>query len=179
MKLVILDRDGVINEDSDNYIKSPEEWNPIPGSPEAIAKLYRSGFTVAVATNQSGIGRGYFDISVLNAMHEKMHKIVNLAGGHIAGVFFCPHTPSDNCSCRKPRAGLLHQISDRFAINLEKVPFIGDTISDLECAQSVAATPVLVRTGKGKITESKLEADHTIAVFDNLSTAVDYLIENE
>lgn len=176
MKLIILDRDGVINEDSDDYIKSPEEWIPIPGSLESIARLNHAGYTVTVASNQSGIARGYFDISTLNAMHEKLHTLVSQAGGHIDGIFFCPHAPVDQCNCRKPLPGMLFQIARRFSASLENVPFIGDSVSDIEAAKLAGASPVLVKTGKGEATIQKLDDNSNIPFFDNLSTAVDSLI---
>ncbi len=175
MKLVILDRDGVINEDSDDYIKSVEEWIPIDGSIEAIARLNQAGYNIVVASNQSGITRGYFTISTLNAMHEKMHELVQLAGGHIDGVFFCPHVPSDQCECRKPEPGLLYEIADRFSVSLDKVFFIGDSLSDIEAAKNANARPLLVRTGKGKITEQNI-TDHPVPVFDNLAEASQAII---
>lgn len=170
MKLVILDRDGVINHDSDDYIKSAEEWIPIDGSIEAIARLNQAGYNIAVASNQSGIARGYFTISSLNAMHEKMHEYVQLAGGHIDGVFFCPHAPSDQCDCRKPEPGLLYEIADRFSVSLDNVFFIGDSMSDINAAKNANARPLLVRTGKGQITENKL-TDNSVPVFNDLSEA--------
>jgi D-glycero-D-manno-heptose 1,7-bisphosphate phosphatase len=175
MKLVILDRDGVINHDSDNYIKSPDEWVPIPGSLDAIARLHQSGFQIAVATNQSGIARGFFDIATLNAMHNKMHLLVTQSGGYIDGIFYCPHGPSDNCHCRKPLPGLLLQIARRFSANLDEVYFVGDSQSDIQAARNAGARPVLVRTGKGSKTESKLKADDNIPVFDDLSAFSVYL----
>lgn len=178
MKLVILDRDGVINHDSDEYIKSPDEWIAVPGSIEAIARLNHAGYTVTVATNQSGIARGYFDISTLNAMHEKMHLLVNQAGGQVDGIFFCPHSPADNCNCRKPSPGLLLQIARRFSTSLENVPFIGDSNSDIEAARLAGASPILVRTGKGLKTEQALDDSSTIPVFDNLSEAVSSLLND-
>jgi len=178
MKLVILDRDGVINHDSDDYIKSPDEWIPIAGSPEAIARLNYAGYSVVIATNQSGIARGYFDISTLNAMHDKLHSVVNDAGGQIDGIFYCPHSPTDNCNCRKPLPGLLQQIEDRFSLSVKDVPFIGDSISDIECARASSALPLLVRTGKGKKTEQIIKASDNIQVFDNLSEAVNYLLDS-
>jgi len=178
MKLVILDRDGVINHDCDDYIKSPDEWIPIPGSPEAIARLNQAGFNVVVATNQSGIARGYFDVSALNAIHAKLHSVVNEAGGQVDGIFYCPHSPSDNCKCRKPLPGLLHQIEERFSLSLKNVPFIGDSIPDIECARAVNARPLLVRSGKGKITENKISAADNIPVFDDLSDAVNNLLSS-
>jgi len=152
MKLVILDRDGVINFDSDEYIKSPEEWTAIPGSLEAIARLTQAGFRVVVATNQSGLGRGLFDMAALNAMHNKMHKAVSQLGGRIDAVFFCPHAQDAGCACRKPRPGMLLEIGERFNLALAGVPAIGDSLRDLQAAASAGARPVLVLTGKGEQT---------------------------
>ena len=152
MKLVVLDRDGVINVDSDQYIKSPEEWKPIPGSLVAIARLTQAGFRVVVATNQSGLGQGLFDMSALNAMHEKMHKAVGQLGGRIDAVFFCPHTQEAGCACRKPQPGMLLEIADRFKLELAGVPVIGDSLRDLQSARAAGARPVLVLTGKGENT---------------------------
>ncbi|HEY5293224.1 MAG TPA: D-glycero-beta-D-manno-heptose 1,7-bisphosphate 7-phosphatase [Burkholderiales bacterium] len=152
MKLVILDRDGVINLDSEQYIKSPEEWTPIAGSLEAIARFTQAGFRVVVATNQSGIGRGLFDMATLNAMHDKMHKAVNQLGGRIDAVFFCPHAQDAGCACRKPRPGMLLEIAERFNIPLAGVPAIGDSLRDLQAASAAGARPILVLTGKGELT---------------------------
>ncbi len=152
MKLVILDRDGVINVDSDQYIKSPEEWTPIPGSLEAIARLTQAGFRVVVATNQSGLGRGLFDMGMLNAIHDKMHKAVNQLGGRIDAVFFCPHAQSAGCSCRKPQPGMLLEIAARFNLALAGVAVIGDSLRDLQAARAAGARPILVLTGKGRQT---------------------------
>jgi D-glycero-D-manno-heptose 1,7-bisphosphate phosphatase len=152
MKLVVLDRDGVINLDSDQYIKSPEEWKPIPGSLEAIARLTQAGFRVVVATNQSGLGRGLFDMATLNAMHDKMHKAVNQLGGRIDAVFFCPHAQDAGCDCRKPKPGMLREIAARFDLALAGVPVIGDSLRDLQAASAAGARPVLVLTGKGEQT---------------------------
>ena len=178
MKLVILDRDGVINHDSDDYIKSVEEWNAIEGSIEAIARFNQAGYNVAVASNQSGIARGYFSMSTLNAIHHKMYELVQLAGGHIDGVFFCPHAPADQCECRKPEPGLLYEIADRFTVSLDKVFFIGDSISDIEAARNANAKPVLVRTGKGSKTELELN-DNSIPVFDNLYDAANSILHGD
>jgi len=152
MKLVVLDRDGVINVDSDQYIKSPEEWTPIPGSLEAIARLTQAGFRVAIATNQSGLARGLFDMAKLNAMHNKMHKAVNQLGGRIDAVFFCPHAQAAGCACRKPQPGMLLEIAERFNLALAEVPVIGDSLRDLQAASAAGARPVLVLTGKGEKT---------------------------
>jgi D-glycero-D-manno-heptose 1,7-bisphosphate phosphatase len=152
MKLVVLDRDGVINLDSDQYIKSPAEWTPIPGSLEAIARLTQAGFRVVVATNQSGLGRGLFDMATLNAMHDKMHKAVNQLGGRIDAVFFCPHAQDAGCDCRKPKPGMLLEIAARYKLALAGVPAIGDSLRDLQAAHTAGARPVLVLTGKGERT---------------------------
>jgi D-glycero-D-manno-heptose 1,7-bisphosphate phosphatase len=152
MKLVILDRDGTINQDSDQYIKSPLEWKPIPGSLEAIARLTQGGWRCVVATNQSGIARGLFDMSTLNAIHAEMHRAVGQVGGRIDAIFFCPHAADANCECRKPKPGLLREIGARFDTELEGVPMIGDSLRDLEAAAAVGAQPYLVLTGKGRKT---------------------------
>lgn len=175
MKLVILDRDGVINEDSDAFIKSPAEWNPIPGSLEAISRLNQAGYQVVVASNQSGIARGLFDIGTLNNIHEKMHRALLALGGEIYAVFFCPHGPDDHCDCRKPKPGLLDQIAERFHVDLQDTPVVGDSLRDIQSAQSVGANPVLVRTGKGENTLSNLDTQKelkNVPVFDNLSAFV-------
>jgi D-glycero-D-manno-heptose 1,7-bisphosphate phosphatase len=152
MKLVILDRDGTINEDSDQYIKSPLEWKPIPGSLEAIARLTQGGWRCVVATNQSGIARGLFDMATLNAIHAEMHRAVNQAGGRIEAIFFCPHAADSNCQCRKPKPGLLLEIAERLDTEILGVPMIGDSLRDLEAAVAAGAKPWLVLTGKGKKT---------------------------
>ena len=153
MKLVILDRDGVINHDSDEYIKSPDEWKPIPGSLEAIARLTQAGYRVVVATNQSGIGRGLFDMATLNAIHDKMHRAVGQAGGRIDAVFFCPHAQDANCDCRKPKPGMLRRSPSASTSSLKGVPCVGDSLRDLQAAAAVGAQPILVLTGKGKKTQ--------------------------
>jgi D-glycero-D-manno-heptose 1,7-bisphosphate phosphatase len=176
--LVILDRDGVINEDSDDYIKNTNEWQALPGSLEAIANLSSTGFTLAVASNQSGIARGLFDQSALNAMHHKMHELVAAAGGQISKVVICPHGPDDGCDCRKPMPGLLKQLAIHFQTSLAGVPVIGDALRDLDAAAAVAATPILVRTGKGLRTEAALpERFANIAVYDDLADAARALLE--
>ena len=152
MKLVILDRDGVINLDSEHYIKPPEEWKPFAGSLEAIARFTQAGFRVVVATNQSGVGRGLFDMATLNAMHDKMHKAVNQLGGRIEAVFFCPHAQDAGCACRKPQPGMLLEIAERFNVALAGVPAIGDSLRDLQAASAAGARPILVLTGKGEQT---------------------------
>ena len=152
MKLVILDRDGTINQDSDQYIKSPAEWKPIPGSLEAIARLTQGGWRIAVATNQSGLSRGLFDMATLNAIHAEMHRAVAQAGGRIDAIFFCPHAADSNCECRKPKPGLLREIGTRYDVDLKGVPMVGDALRDVEAAAAVGAQPYLVLTGKGRKT---------------------------
>jgi D-glycero-D-manno-heptose 1,7-bisphosphate phosphatase len=176
-KLVILDRDGVINQDSDDYIKSADEWIPISGSLEAIARLNHAGVQVAVASNQSGIGRGLFTPEDLNQMHAKLQRALARLGGHIDGVFFCPHTPEDRCECRKPAPGLLRSISLRFGLPLTTVPFIGDTKTDVDAALAAKAQPILVRTGKGLRTRANHPELLSLPWFNDLADAVDHLLE--
>ncbi|MGB9428441.1 MAG: D-glycero-beta-D-manno-heptose 1,7-bisphosphate 7-phosphatase [Gammaproteobacteria bacterium] len=176
MRLVVLDRDGVINYDSDAYIKSPEEWIPIPGSLDAIARLHRAGFTVVVATNQAGVGRGLFDLATLEAIHHKMRTAVEQAGGKLDSIFVCPHAPWDNCDCRKPKPGLLKQIAERFHISLQGVPVIGDSLRDIEAAESVGARPLLVRSGYGEKTLANLDVPRRVEVFADLAAAAAYLL---
>jgi len=179
VKLIILDRDGVINEDSDDYVKSVDEWEPIPGSIEAIADLSKAGYTVAVATNQSGISRGLFDEFELAAMHQKMCSLVEEEGGQISGVFFCPHGPDDDCDCRKPKTGLIEQIECEFGTTVQNLPFVGDSAKDLMCAKLAGCTPVLVLTGKGEITIAESSASELdgVSVFNNLKEYVDSLLQ--
>ncbi|MGA0571462.1 D-glycero-beta-D-manno-heptose 1,7-bisphosphate 7-phosphatase [Variovorax sp. VNK109] len=151
MKLVILDRDGTINQDSDDFIKSPEEWIPLPGALEAIARMHHAGWHVVIASNQSGLGRGLFDVVSLNAIHTKMHKALAALGARIDAVFYCPHTPDDGCTCRKPQPGLFQQIGDRYGIELKGVPSVGDSVRDLQAGVAVGCTPHLVLTGKGAV----------------------------
>ncbi|CAM3493224.1 D-glycero-beta-D-manno-heptose 1,7-bisphosphate 7-phosphatase [Parendozoicomonas haliclonae] len=178
MKLVILDRDGVINEDSDDYIKSPDEWHPIPGSIEAIADLTRAGFTIAVATNQSGVGRGYYSLETLAAMHEKMISLVEAAGGSIACIRFCPHVPEDNCDCRKPKPGLVRQIENALSCSARGAWFVGDTDKDMEVAVTCGCHPVLVKTGKGQRTLNKGLSVKELEVYGNLKEFADSLIQD-
>jgi D-glycero-D-manno-heptose 1,7-bisphosphate phosphatase len=177
MKLVILDRDGVINHDSAAYIKSPEEWKPIPGSLEAIALLSQAGYRVLVATNQSGVGRGLFEMATLNAIHDKMHRALGLAGGRIDGIFYCPHAQDAGCNCRKPKPGLLEEIGHRFGVSLEGVPFIGDSLRDLQAAVAVGAQPILVLTGKGKKTRKDGNLPEGTVIHDDLASAVRSLLQ--
>jgi D-glycero-D-manno-heptose 1,7-bisphosphate phosphatase len=150
MKLVILDRDGTINADSDEFIKSPQEWQPLPGALEAIARMNHAGWHVAIASNQSGLGRGLFDVASLNAMHAKMHKLLSTLGGRVDAIFYCPHTPEDSCTCRKPLPGLFEQIGERFGVELKSVPVVGDSVRDLQAGSAAGCEPHLVLTGKGE-----------------------------
>lgn len=176
MKLIILDRDGVINFDSAQFIKSPEEWKPIPGSLEAIARLNQAGYRVVVATNQSGIGRGLFEMDTLNAIHDKMLKVLAQAGGRIEAIFFCPHTGADDCVCRKPKPGMLHEIAARFNADLSGVPAVGDALRDLQAAVAVGAQPLLVRTGKGEKTAADPELPPGTLIFADLAAAVSHIL---
>jgi D-glycero-D-manno-heptose 1,7-bisphosphate phosphatase len=151
-KLIVLDRDGVINYDSDQFIKSPDEWRPIPGSLEAISRLNHAGFRVVVATNQSGLGRGLFDMATLIAINDKMHKALAHLGGRIDALFYCPHTADSACECRKPKPGMFTEIGNRFGVDMTGVPCVGDSVRDLQCAAAVEAQPILVLSGKGEKT---------------------------
>lgn len=177
--LVILDRDGVINVDSDSYIKSPAEWVAIPGSLEAIARLNHAGILVTVATNQSGLARGLFDINELNQIHAKFQAALARVGGHVDGIFFCPHGPDDGCDCRKPRPGMLLEIGRRFRVPLEQVPFIGDSPRDAEAALAAGAIPILLRTDKRQQALVKTAELQGLPVYDDLSAAVDALLGAE
>ena len=179
MKLVILDRDGVINHDSDEYIKSPEEWVPIPGSLEAIARLHREGYKVVVVTNQSGVGRGLFDMNMLGHIHSKMLEAVRAKGGEIDAIFFCPHRPEDNCRCRKPQPGLYQEVTERLKVNLSGVYSVGDSERDIIVARLVSARPVLVRSGKGKRTLKRSKALADVPVFEDLAAFTDNLLSGK
>jgi len=177
MRLLILDRDGVINEESDDFIKTADEWIPIPGSVEAIARACNAGYRIVVITNQSGIGRGLLDVDALNSINYRMHHYVADAGGSIEAVFFCPHTAEDNCDCRKPKAGMLMAIAERLGVSLRDVPVIGDRPSDMQAAKTAGARPVLVRTGKfGKMAGDKAASLDNVIVYDNLANAIDELM---
>ena len=176
MKLAILDRDGVVNYDSDLYIKSPAEWRAIPGAIEAIARLNQGGYRVAVATNQSGIGRGLFDMATLNAINDKMMEMVFRHGGRIDALFFCPHTPDDDCSCRKPRTGMLEEIAARFHAELKGVPCVGDSLKDMQAADAVGAQPILVLTGKGRQTREQGGLPKRTLVFEDLAEASRHIV---
>jgi len=177
MKLIVLDRDGVINYDSDQFIKSPDEWKPIPGSLDAIARLNQAGYRVVVATNQSGVGRGLFDMATLNAIHRKMHEAAFQAGGRVNGVFFCPHAAEANCGCRKPKTGLFVDISRRFNMSLANVPAVGDSLRDLQAASAVGAQPILVLTGKGEKTRAAGDLPPETMVFDDLQSVAKHILK--
>ncbi|HEY1774498.1 MAG TPA: D-glycero-beta-D-manno-heptose 1,7-bisphosphate 7-phosphatase [Gammaproteobacteria bacterium] len=175
MRLVILDRDGVINQESEAFIKTPEEWIPVPGSLAAIARLYKNGYTVVVASNQSGIARHLLSLDTLAAIHGRMKREVEAAGGKIDSVFFCPHGPGDACDCRKPKPGLFKQIAKRYGVKLEGIPMIGDSERDLQATRAVDGRPILVKTGNGLKT---LEEDHDVEeVYDDLAAAAAQLMK--
>ncbi|MGA9666885.1 MAG: D-glycero-beta-D-manno-heptose 1,7-bisphosphate 7-phosphatase [Gallionella sp.] len=176
MQLIILDRDGVINFDSDQFIKSPEEWKPIPGSLEAIARLNQAGYRVVVSTNQSGVGRGLFDMPMLNAIHDKMHKACASVGARIDAIFFCPHTAESNCRCRKPKTGMMEEIAERFNVSLAGVPTVGDSLRDLQSAATMGANPYLVLTGKGAKTRAAGGLPEGTQVFPNLAVLAAELV---
>ncbi len=175
MKLVILDRDGVINHDSDQFIKSPDEWRPIPGSLDAISRLTQWGYRIVVATNQSGIGRGLFDMDTLNAIHDKMSRAVSLAGGRIDAIFFCPHPADSTCDCRKPQPGMLREIAQRYNVDLNGVPAVGDSLRDLLAAAAVGAQPMLVLTGKGEKTRQHPDFPPQTLVFPDLAAVAAHI----
>lgn len=184
MKLVILDRDGTINEDRDDYVKSADEWVPLPGALEAIARLNHAGFHTVIASNQSGLGRGLFDMAALNAMHAKLNQMLARVGGRIDAVFFCPHAPDEQCECRKPLPGLFEQIAERYGVQLKGVPVVGDTQRDLQAGLAVGCEPHLVRTGKAAALDDAqlqqwLQRLPGTTVHDDLSAFADWLIERE
>ena len=183
MPLLILDRDGVINQDSDDYIRSLADWHPVPGSIEAIARLCAGGYRVAIATNQSGLGRGYFGLDELEAIHAELNRLVEEAGGTLAGIFYCPHLPDAGCDCRKPATGLLAAMEAELAESPRDAWFVGDSLKDLQAAQAYGCRPALVRTGKGRGTEAKLAAGgsgltapEAIPVFDNLASCAEHIL---
>lgn len=175
MKLIVLDRDGVINYDSDEYIKTVDEWVALPGALDAIARLSRAGWTVTIATNQSGLARGYYSVPTLESMHQVLRDEVHQRGGHVGLITYCPHGPDDGCSCRKPRAGLLEQIAQHYKTQLDGVWFVGDSLRDLQAAVAVNAQPVLVHTGKGEQTCLKPMPDNTLT-FADLPAVADHLL---
>lgn len=176
-KFVVLDRDGVINQDSPDYVKSAEEFVPLPGSIDAIVRLHKAGYKVVIATNQSGLGRGLFDEYTLAHIHHKLCSMVEEVGGLIAGIFYCPHTPEESCSCRKPATGLLQQIEAEFSCSLKGCYFVGDSERDLQAAILHGCVPVLVRTGNGPATEASLIAKNgqSVAIFEDLAEATEHL----
>ncbi|MFW2372493.1 MAG: D-glycero-beta-D-manno-heptose 1,7-bisphosphate 7-phosphatase [Gammaproteobacteria bacterium] len=177
MKLIILDRDGVINVDSDDYIKSVDEWEPIAGSLQAMGRLCQAGYTLAVMTNQSGIARHMFDLETLHAMHKKMDGLLEQYGGQVAAVFFCPHGPNDDCDCRKPKVGMYHDLAARFQCGFDGVPSIGDSLRDIQAARKAGASPVLVRTGKGERTlQAGDEELSGVPVFKDLAEVADVIL---
>lgn len=178
--LVILDRDGVINRDSAEFIKSVEEWIPLPGSIRAIAELDRAGFTVTIASNQSGLARGFFDRGALRSMHRKLRRLVAAEGGRIDRIVVCPHGPDDGCDCRKPKPGLLQRLSRFYKTHLDGVPVIGDSLRDLQAAVTAGARPILVRSGNGRKTEAGLPAELAATeVYDDLAAAAAALLEEQ
>ena len=168
MKLIILDRDGVINVDSDQFIKSPDEWKPIPGALEAIARLNQWGWRVVVASNQSGVGRGLFGMDTLNAINDKMVRSLAQVGGRLDAIFFCPHAADSTCDCRKPKPGMLLQIGERFNVDLAGVPVVGDSLRDLQAAVAAGAKPYLVLTGKGEITRASPDLPAGTLIYPDL-----------
>ena len=175
--LIILDRDGVINRDSETFVKSAAEWIPLPGSIAAIAALSGAGYTVTIASNQSGLARGLFDQNALQTMHDKLRKLVAAEGGSVDKIVVCPHGPGDGCDCRKPRPGLLLQLADHYDTDLAGVPVIGDSLRDIQAAVAVGARPLLVRTGNGRNTEASLSEElGEIEVFDDLTAATAALV---
>jgi D-glycero-D-manno-heptose 1,7-bisphosphate phosphatase len=182
IKLVILDRDGTINEDSDDFIKSADEWKPLPGALEAIARLNQAAWHVVVASNQSGLGRGLFEVSDLNAIHAKMHQMLAAVGGRIDAVFYCPHTSADECHCRKPASGLFEQIADRYGLDFKNVPVVGDSARDVIAGVAVGCEPHLVLTGKAAIYKGRTLPESfppQTRVHDDLSAFVDFLLSRE
>jgi D-glycero-D-manno-heptose 1,7-bisphosphate phosphatase len=176
MKLIILDRDGVINQDSEQFIKNTTEWKPIPGSLEAIAKLNHAGYRVVVASNQSGIGRGLLDMGALNAINDKMYRVLAQVGGRIDALFYCPHAAEANCDCRKPKPGMFIDIAQRFNVDLAGVPSVGDSLRDLQAAAAAGAQPILVLTGKGAKTRAAGGLPDGTPVFADLAQAVRHIV---
>ena len=176
-KYILLDRDGVINEESPAFIKSPDEWLPLENSLEAIALLNQNGFRVVVITNQSGLARGLFDEKTLNLIHKKMRDALAEFGGIIEAIYFCPHQAEDLCECRKPKAGLLKQFSADYNVDLSEVAFIGDSLRDIQAAQAVGATPLLVRTGNGlKTLQNNPQFLTSLLIFENLYDTAKHII---
>jgi len=178
-RLIILDRDGVINHDSDQFIKAPDEWHPIPGSLEAIARLSHAGYRVAVCTNQSGIGRGLFDMATLNAIHNRMHRALSQVGGRVDAVFFCPHTGEAKCECRKPQPAMMIEAGRRFGADLAAVPCVGDSLRDLQAADAAGAQPILVLTGKGEKTLREGGFPRSTVIFPDLAFTASALLTGD
>ncbi|WP_144636411.1 D-glycero-beta-D-manno-heptose 1,7-bisphosphate 7-phosphatase [Bordetella genomosp. 13] len=178
MKLVILDRDGVINQDSDAFVKTPDEWVALPGSMHAIARLTQADWTVVVATNQSGLARGLFDMEALNAIHAKLHHEVAQAGGVVDAIFLCPHGPSEGCSCRKPLPGMYFDIARRYDVDLTGVPALGDSLRDLQAASAAGCAPWLALTGNGRKTQDKGELPPGTQVCEDLAAFADMLLKD-
>ena len=178
MKLIILDRDGVINHDSDKYIKSIEEWIPITGSIHAISRLYKAGWHIAIATNQSGLARGYFSKDTLNQIHLYLNSLIKKQGAELSFIYYCPHLPSDNCSCRKPKPGLLNNIMNHYNVNPKDVWFVGDSHTDIQAAINASCKPALVKTGKGLRTLKK-DLPLNLPVYENLSDFADHILDSE
>ena len=176
MSYIILDRDGVINYDSDQYIKTPDEWLPIPRSLEAVAALNRAGFRVLIATNQSGVARGYYDLEMLDQIHEKMMRELAAVSGYVEEIFFCPHHPDDGCACRKPKPGMLHAIQNKYGLSLSDLYFVGDSLADMGAAEAGNCKPLLVMTGNGKKTLAQNTALVTVPQFADLHEAVEYVL---
>lgn len=172
MKIIVLDRDGVINLDSEQFIKSPDEWKPIPGSLEAIARLNEANWRVVIASNQSGVGRGLFDMDTLNAINEKMVKAIGQVGGRLDAIFFCPHAADSPCDCRKPKPGMFLQIAERFNVDMKCVPVVGDSLRDLQAGVAVGCKPYLVLTGKGKKTAIDPALPEGTVIFPDLAAVV-------
>lgn len=177
--LIILDRDGVINYDSLEYIKTPEEWIPIPGSLQAIALLSQAGHGIVVASNQSGVGRGYYTLATLEKIHEKMRRAIEDQGGHLLGIYFCPHTPLDNCQCRKPKPGLLLAIKKDYptAFQWDKAVLVGDSLRDIQAAHAIGCRAVLVKTGNGEYTAARGEGLENVPVYDDLRAFADSIVK--
>ena len=183
-KLIILGRDGILNEFREDHIKSPEEWVPVPGALEAVARLNHAGWHVVVATNQSGIGRGMIDMAAVNAVHAHMLRALQALGGRIDAVFFCPHTPDDGCDCRKPLPGMAREIGRRYGVDLRQVPMVGETLRDLQAARAAGCEPHLVRSGRAKALDaaqlaSLLEQVPGTFVHSDLGELATHLLERE
>lgn len=178
-KIVILDRDGVVNYESAEFIKSPQEWQALPGSLEAIHLLNQAGFLTFIASNQSGVGRKLFTLETLSHIHEKMNNELKKHHAHIDGIYFCPHLPEHNCSCRKPKPGLLLQIQKDFNINLQEAIVIGDSWRDIQAGLAVQAKTILVLTGNGTktLTEQQDNLKNTF-ITENLLSAVKHLLRD-